>query len=510
VGFLHDLRHSSRLAVLVAVAAAMVGIIYGYDSSNIGGALNFIAHDFHITSEADKGLLTSYVIFGEIAGALTGGWLANRFGRKRMMVAVAATFTLFSLLSGLAWDVPSLAVARILLGITVGISIVVVPMFVAESAPTRIRGALLVMYQVATVVGIVFGYLVAWALSGTGSWRLMLGAAAIPGIIITLLILRAPDTPRWYMTKGRREDAARVLGQIDPDTDIDAELDSMEKDLAEAKADKADGTSTFKQMVTKPYLRATIFVILLGFSVQITGINAIVYYSPQIITAMGFSPNDHMAIFGLPALVQVAGLIAVFISMGTVDRRGRRPVLLTGIGIMIVANALLVYTFAVGAAGQNPTDIHLSGVFVVLGFIGLVLFNVGFTCGFGAMVWVFAGETFPSHLRGSGSSTMLTSDLVANYVIGVAFLPLLQVLGGGGTFAVLGVFALLAFLFVWKFAPETKGRPLDDIRMFWENGGTWPKGVDAAGSGSAGSGSAGSGAAQPGSNGSAANSRDAR
>lgn len=475
MGILHDLRHSSRLAVLVAVSAAMVGIIYGYDSSNIGGALDFIAKEFHITSAADLGLLTSYVIFGEIAGALTGGWLANRFGRARMMVIVAGAFTLFSLLSGLAWSVPSLAVARILLGLAVGVSIVVVPMFVAESSPTKIRGALLVLYQVATVTGIILGYLVAWALAGLGSWRLMLGAAAIPGILITLLLLRAPDTPRWFMMKNRREDAERVLARIDPETDIRAELDSMEQDLREAQADRASGVSTFRQMVSKPYRRATIFVILLGFAVQITGINAIVYYSPQIIKAMGFSEQDHMAIFGLPALVQVAGLIAVFIAMGLVDRMGRRPVLLTGIGIMIAANALLIYTFAAGAAGQtDPTDIHLSGIYVVLGFIGLVLFTVGFTFGFGALVWVYAGETFPSHLRGAGSSTMLTSDLVANYIIGVAFLPMLRFLGGSGTFAVLGGFAVLAFLFVWKFAPETKGRPLDDIRLFWENGGRWP------------------------------------
>ncbi|MDL9981112.1 sugar porter family MFS transporter [Microbacterium candidum] len=479
MGIFHDLRGSSRTAIMVAVAAATVGIIYGYDSSNIGGALDFIAKDFHITSEADKGLLVSYVIFGEIAGALSGGWLANRFGRKRIMVLVAGTFALFSLLSALAWSVPSLAIARILLGVTVGISIVVVPMFVAESSPTKIRGALLVLYQVATVFGIICGYLVAWALAPTGNWRIMLGAAAIPGILITLALMRAPDTPRWYMMKGRREDAAKVLARIDPDADVHAELDSMEADHAEAEADRAKGTSTFKQMVSKPYLRATVFVVLLGFAVQITGINAIVYYSPQIIKAMGFSEQDTMAIFGLPALIQFIGLIAVFVSMAVVDRMGRRPVLLTGIGIMIAASLVLIFTFGVGAAGQtDPTNIHLSGVFVALGFLGLVMFTVGFTFGFGALVWVYAGETFPSHLRGAGSSTMLTSDLVANYIVGVAFLPLLKVLGGGGVFAVLGGFAVLAFLFVWKFAPETKGRPLDDIRIFWENGGKWPSDYD--------------------------------
>lgn len=302
MGLIHELRKSSSAALLVAFAAAMVGIIYGYDSSNIGGALDFIAKDFGIESEAQKGVLTSYVIFGEIAGALVGGALANRFGRKRMMVLVAVTFTLFSLASGLAWDVPSLAVARVLLGVSIGISIVVVPMFVAESSPTKIRGALLVMYQVATVIGIILGYLLAWALAPSANWRVMLGAAAVPGLIITLFLLRAPDTPRWYMMQGRTEEAERVLALIEPERDTKTEVIRMNEEL-DAAAGRTSVLDGLHEMLRKPYLRATFFVVLLGFFVQITGINAIVYYSPQIIKAMGFDDSDHMAIFGLPALV---------------------------------------------------------------------------------------------------------------------------------------------------------------------------------------------------------------
>ncbi|GAB2547343.1 sugar porter family MFS transporter [Leucobacter ruminantium] len=476
MGILKDLRTSSRGAILVAIAAAAVGIIYGYDSSNIGGALDFISADFGITSEAEKGLLTSYVIFGEIFGAIVGGAFANRYGRKLMMVFVAATFTLFSLFSGLAWDVPSLAIARVLLGVAIGISIVVVPMYVAESAPTKIRGALLVMYQVATVFGIILGYLLAWGLAPSGNWRVMLGAAAVPGLVITLMLLRSPDTPRWYMMQGRRDDAVRVLGQIDPQADPSRELAVVEAELAEGRG-RPSVLQGLGEMLRRPYLRAAFFVVMLGFFVQITGINAIVYYSPQIIKAMGFDSGDHMAIFGLPALVQVIGLIAVFVSMSLVDRMGRRPVLLTGIGIMVAAGAIMVVTFMFGAAGQDPTDVRLDGGFVALGFLGLVLFNVGFTFGFGALVWVYAGETFPSHLRGLGSSTMLTSDLVANFIVGVAFLPLLKSTGGAGVFAILGGLAIVAFLFVLKFAPETKGRPLDDISVYWKNGGKWPADV---------------------------------
>jgi MFS family permease len=180
---------------------------------------------------------------------------------------------------------------------------------------------------------------------------------------------------------------------------------------------------------------------------------------------MGFTGSA--ATLGLPALVQLAGLLAVFASVSLVDRIGRRPVLLTGIGIMVLANLLLVVVFAFGSS--------FGGVLTVLGFLGLLLFTVGFTFGFGALVWVYAGESFPARLRSVGASAMLTSDLVANAVVAVAFLRLLQSVGGIGTFAVFGLLAVAAFGFTYRLAPETKGRPLEDIRHYWENGGTWPQ-----------------------------------
>ena len=463
MGLLQDLRNTSRLGLLVAVAAATVGVIYGYDSSNIAGALLFMTKDFGL-STGQQQLVTTAVVVGEVLGALCGGALANRIGRKKSMLAVAATFAGFSLLSALAWSVPSLMVARFLLGLTIGVSVVVVPVFVAESAAPEVRGALLVLYQVATVIGIIAGYLVAWALSGTESWRWMLGMAAIPGTLIFFLLLRLPDTARWYMMRGRRADAERVLAQVEPCSDIKADLDDMEAALSEEQQGNRGILSLIGEMLRKPFLRATVFVVGLGFFVQITGINAIVYYSPRIFEAMGFQGN--FALLGLPALVQVAGLAAVFVSLILVDRMGRRPILLTGIGIMILANVLLVAVFSIGS--------EFGGALTALGFLGLLLFTVGFTFGFGALVWVYAGESFPARLRSLGSSAMLTSDLVANVAVAAIFLTLLTRLGGAGTFIVFGVLAVAAFAFVFKLAPETKGRHLEEIRHYWENGGKWP------------------------------------
>ena len=457
MGTIDELRRSSRLGLLVAITAASVGIIYGYDLSNIAGALLFITDEFSLTTHQQE-LVTTAVVIGEIVGAIIGGWLANAIGRKKSMVLVAASYAAFALMSALSVSVPMLLVSRLLLGLTIGVSVVVVPVYVAELAPAKVRGSLLVAYQVATVVGIIIGYLAAYLLAGSGSWRWMLGLAAVPAALVMLMLLRMPDTARWYMLKGRTAEARKALQQIEPAADVDWELAEIKRALTE------ESGGVIREMLRRPYLRATIFVVGLGFFIQITGINAIVYYSPRLFEAMGFQGN--FALLVLPALVQVAALVAVFVSLVLVDRVGRRPILLGGIGMMIAANVLLIGVFVAGS--------DFGGALTTLGFLGVLLFTVGFTFGFGALVWVYAGESFPARLRSMGSSAMLTSDLVANAIVAAFFLTMLNSLGGAGTFAVFGVLALVSFAFVYRFAPETKGRQLEDIRHFWENAGRWP------------------------------------
>jgi SP family galactose:H+ symporter-like MFS transporter len=447
-----------RPALLVGVTAASVGVIYGYDLSNIAGVLLFATDEFAMTTSQQE-LVATAVVIGQIAGAIGAGVLANAIGRQKSMVLVAATYAAFALLSAASVSVPMLVGARFLLGLTIGVSVVVVPVFIAESAPATVRGSLLVAYQVATVVGIIFGYLAAYALAGSHNWRWMLGLAAVPAALTALVLLRMPDTARWYVMKGRLSDARRTLQRVDP-WFVDAELAEITRALAE------QGGGVVGEMLRRPYLRATVFVVTLGFFIQITGINAIVYYSPRLFEAMGFT--GHFALLVLPALVQVAALIAVLVSLTLVDRVGRRPILLSGIGMMIAANAVLIGVFSFGS--------DFGGALTAVGFLGVVLFTVGFTFGFGALVWVYAGESFPARLRSMGSSAMLTSDLVANSIVAAVFLTMLHSLGGAGTFAVFGVLAAASFVFVYRFAPETKGRQLEDIRHFWENGGRWPTG----------------------------------
>ncbi len=399
------------------------------------------------------------VVIGQIVGAFGAGVLANAIGRKKSVVLILVAYAIFALLGALSVSLPMLLTARFLLGLTIGVSVVVVPVYVAESAPTAVRGSLLTVYQLTIVSGIIIGYLTGLVLAGTHSWRWMLGLATVPAMLLLPLMIRMPDTARWYLLKGRVDDARRALLRVEPTADVDEELAEIGRALGEGSAGVRGGIS---EMVRPPYLRASIFVIALGFLIQITGINAIIYYSPRIFAAMGFTGN--FALLGLPALVQVAGLAAVFTALLFVDRLGRRPILLSGIAMMIAADIVLMIVFAQGLGGAG----------LVFGFAGLLLFIFGYTMGFGSLGWVYASESFPSHLRSLGSSTMLTSNLVANAIVAATFLTMLHSLGGSGAFAVFGGLAIVALAVVYRYAPETKGRQLEEIRHFWENGGRWP------------------------------------
>ncbi|MBV8786653.1 MAG: sugar porter family MFS transporter [Mycobacterium sp.] len=439
--------------LLVGLTAASVGVIYGYDLSIIAGAQLFVTEDFGLSTRQQE-LLTTMVVLGQIAGALGAGVLANAIGRRKSVLLVLVAYAALALVAALSVSEPMLLLARFLLGLAIGVSVVVVPVFVAESAPAAVRGSLLTAYQLAIVSGLVIGYLTGYLLAGSHSWRLMFGLAAIPATLLLPLVIRMPDTARWYVLKGRTDDARAALQRIEPAADVESELAEIARAVSE-------GSGRVSEMLRPPYSRATLFVITLGFLTQITGINAIIYYSPRIFEAMGFTGN--FALLALPALVQVAGLVAVGTSVLLVDRVGRRPILLSGIAMMIGADAVLMAVFARGLGGTG----------LALGFAGILLFIFGYTMGFGSLGWVYASESFPTRLRSIGSSTMLTSNLIANAIVAAVFLTVLHSLGGSGVFALFGAFALIAFFVVFRYAPETKGRPLEDIQHFWENGGRW-------------------------------------
>jgi len=313
------------------------------------------------------------------------------------------------------------------------------------------------------VVGLILGYLAALALSGVTeslSWRVMLGLAALPALLLIPALLRLPETARYLVLRGRLEEARASLSRTTAGEDVDSVLASIQAACA------AEGRGRVREMLRRPYLRATLFVVGLGFFIQITGINATVAYGPRIFEAMGVTTKTQSIL--MSTLVQCMALVAVLASMSVVDRWGRRPILLTGITVMIVSQLVMVVTFATQEGDTFST------AQVVLGFLGLAGINIGFVFGFGALVWVYSSESFPARLRGYGSSAMLGSDLLANIIIVQFFLTVLNTVGGAWSFGIFAILAVLAWIFVWRLAPETKGRELESIQEYWENGGHWP------------------------------------
>lgn len=453
-----------RSAWIVALSAATLGVVYGYDSSNIAGAQLYFQDYFDLRSnDAAVETIVTATVYGELMGVLAGGFIINRLGRKPTIVIVACGYVVFCLASALAVSPLMLGVARLLLGIMIGISLVAVPIFVAESVPARIRGATLVAYQVAAVVGIILGYLAALALSTVTesfSWRVMLGLAALPALILIPALLRLPETARYLVLRGRIEQARASLSRTTAAEDVDSVLASIQAKCA------TEGRGLLREMLRRPYLRATLFVVGLGFFIQITGINATVAYGPRIFEAMGVTTKTQSILMAM--LVQCIALVAVIASMSVVDRWGRRPILLTGITTMIVSQLVMVVTFATQQGDSFST------AQVVLGFLGLAGINIGFVFGFGALVWIYSSESFPARLRGYGSSAMLGSDLFANIIIVQFFLTVLNTVGGAWSFGIFAILAMLAWVFVWRLAPETKGRELESIQDYWENSGHWP------------------------------------
>ena len=226
------LRPARPRGVLVGLTAASVGLIYGYDLSIIAGAQLFVTEDFGLSTRQQE-LLTTMVVIGQIPGAFGAGVLANAIGRRKSVLLVLVCYAVCALLGALSVSLPMLLAARFLLGLAIGVSVVVVPVYVAESAPAAVRGSLLTAYQLATVSGLIVGYLTGYLLAGTHSWRWMLGLATVPAMLLLPLLIRMPDTARWYLLQGRVDDARAALLRVEPDADVEEELAEIGRALHE-------------------------------------------------------------------------------------------------------------------------------------------------------------------------------------------------------------------------------------------------------------------------------------
>jgi sugar porter (SP) family MFS transporter len=423
--------------------AALNGLLFGFDTGIISGAFLFIDETFTL-SPLIEGVVVSGAMAGAAFGAAIGGKLADRFGRRRLIFIGAVVFFVGSLTMAVAPTVPVLVAGRLIDGVAIGFASIVGPLYISEIAPPRIRGALTSLNQLMVTVGILSSYFVNYAFAGSGSWRYMLGAGMIPAVVLAVGILRMPESPRWLVEHGREEQARAILQQT-RSGGVEEELDEISETV-----EKQTGTG-FRDLL-QSWLRPAL-VVGLGLAVfqQITGINAVLYYAPTILSSTGFgSATSILATVG----IGVINVVMTIVAISVIDRVGRRPLLIVGVGGMVVTLAVLGAIF------------YVPGFSGGLGWVAtacLMLFVAFFAIGLGPVFWLLVSEIYPLAVRGSAMGAVTVANWGANLLVSLAFPVLTASIGEPWTFWLFGACSAVALAFTYFLVPETKGRTLEAI-----------------------------------------------
>lgn len=439
------IRNAGRgTVILTAAVAAVGGLLFGYDTSVISGAMLFLRSDFHLSS-AQLEFAVGIALAGALVGSAVAGYSTDRWGRRTVLLGTGIGFGLFSVFSGLSWGLVSFSVARFFVGACIGVASLVTPLYLAEMSPARIRGALVSLNQLAITVGIVVAYFVDYALAAGRDWRWMFITAVFPAIILVAGMLVLPESPRWLARKGDRERALRGFYRLGRGDEAEAELREVEQALQEEE-------EGFLGLFRSGFRMAVLVGVGLAILQQISGINTIIYYSPEILRISGY-PSAKAAILAA-AVIGVANVLVTVLSIFLVDRLGRRFLLLSGTAGMTAALALIGYAFYRQAAGAV----------VFYEMIGYVVF---FGIGLGPVMWLLISEIYPTKIRGKAMSLATLSVWGANWLVAGTFLSLIHAAGPAGTFWIFGFICILAFVFCLVFVPETKGKTLEAIEAHW-------------------------------------------
>ena len=458
------LRRHPMTRTLLGVGAVIMlaGLLFGYDQGVISGALDGIKRDFHVSTFVLE-IITSWVTLGAMGGALVAGVLADRLGRRVTIVLASILFTAGALIEALAPGSVILVIGRLVVGFGVGVASVAAPLYAAEMAPARLRGRFVSLYQLAITIGIFIAYLVDYILSHSSGWRAMLGVSAVPAILLVLAMIPLPDSPRWYVKAGRRDDATRALKRVDPTENATSSLDEIQA----AVDDDASKEAGWGTVFTAEWRRPLVIGVCLAVLQQFTGINAIIYYANQIFAAAGFNSPDSQSLATLWAIGAV-NVVATFVAVAWVDRFGRKPLLMigcTGMGLSLaVVGAMFIRLDHVNAstsASHGPTG---EGIVTL---VALVVFIACFAFSLGLVVWTIINEIFPAHVRGKAVAVATAANWFAAWVVSQFFLTLVSLITSTGAFWLFAGFCVVTFVFVQKMVPETRGRTLEDIQSMW-------------------------------------------
>ncbi|WP_432164730.1 sugar porter family MFS transporter [Streptomyces sp. bgisy031] len=433
---------SGRFMLFVVAVAALGGMLFGYDTGIISSALLDITADFGLSTFGQQ-LVTSAILIGGIVGALGSGPVSDRLGRRRTVLGVAVLFVIGAVSTSLAPGAASLVGTRFVLGLAVGAITQILPVYIAEVAPAERRGSLVVLFQLMIAGGQLISYLIGYGIQG--HWRWMFALAVVPGVVLFTGMLRLPESPRWLVVQGRHDEARGALGRIRGDLDAAArEVD----EIASVNQENRGSWTDLRARWVRPALTAAVGISVLC---QLTGINAVIYYAPTILTDSGFGKSASiMASIGVGVVLLAMTVVGTFL----VDRAGRRKLLLLFIPASVVALGVLGAAFL----GGDPTG-GMRWV-VVIAMLAYIAFNGG---SLSVVIWLLNSEVIPLSVRGKGTGIASVSMWMSDLLVSLTALSLIGAIGASGTFWLYGAISVFAFFFVLRCVPETKGRTLEQI-----------------------------------------------
>ncbi|MHA2789733.1 sugar porter family MFS transporter [Corynebacterium sp. S7] len=434
-----------RYVLTVAAIAAFSGLLFGYDTGVMSGALLFISPEFGM-SAGQEGFVTSMLLVGAAVGALVGSTVADKIGRRTTLIIGGIVFVIGSIWCAFSNSVEMLATARTFLGLAVGAVSIVAPMYISEMVPANVRGRMVSLNTLMIVVGQLLAYLVNSVLAPSGNWHLMLGLAAVPGVILAVGMYFLPDTPVWLARNGRIDEARSTAQRAGMDLGELTEI--TEKDAA----DRAAQQGQWKTLRENRWMRVAVLVAaLLGVTQQITGVNAVVYFAPTMMNQVGLSTENSVY---TSIIIGIVSVIACWVGLQLVDRIGRKKLLSIG----LTGNIVFLFALApVYGMAQGNTGLALLSLALMAGFIASQQAAVSPT------TWLLISEIVPTRIRGLGMGLAGLALWVANWAVAQFFLPLVEALGATSTFVMFGVLGLVALGFVRAMVPETMGRSLEEV-----------------------------------------------
>lgn len=448
-------RHIGFWMLMVGAVSITSGLAFGYDQGVIGGALTFMQDEFGFGSFVE-GLITSWVTLGALFGALLGGTFADKVSRRSALIYASYLFIIGAIVQAIAPHVSILVVGRFVIGFGVGIASVAAPMYVAESSTAESRGRFVSGYQLAITIGILFAQFADYLLSEEGTWRIMVGLAAIPGVLLLAAVVPVPNSPRWLASVGRRDDAREAVVKVRGEDRADEIVAEIEQQLTDAPE------SSWRDLLVGGTRKALTVAIGLALFQQLTGINALIYYSNDILEEAGFTTPSAQAGASLIS-VGLVNVLATFIAIAFVDRLGRRPLLIAGMTGMLVG---LVGLSVSNLYEATPDDTHT--IVGSLSIIWMVVFIASFAFSLGPVVWTIISEVFPTAVRAKGMSVATAANWGAAFVLTLLFPVLMDNIGPSATFGILAAMTVIALWWTWKMVPETKEKSLEEISAMFE------------------------------------------